>query len=71
MSMSESRVCRGRSTSGARTCSRCTGNSRGRVEILWGPEVYHYGMREFAIKDDNGYTLSFGEPTDDPTADGE
>lgn len=37
-----------------------------KVEVLWGPEVYHYGMREFAIKDCNGYTLTFGEPTDDP-----
>jgi catechol 2,3-dioxygenase-like lactoylglutathione lyase family enzyme len=33
----------------------------GRVEILWGPEVYHYGMLEFAIKDPNGYTISFGQ----------
>lgn len=37
-----------------------------KVEVLWGPEVFHYGMREFAIKDCNGYTLAFGEPTDDP-----
>ncbi len=43
----------------------------GRVEIEWGPEVYHYGMREFAIKDCNGYILSFGEPTDaEPTCQG-
>lgn len=34
----------------------------GQVEVLWGPEVYHYGMHEFAIKDCNGYTLSFGQP---------
>jgi catechol 2,3-dioxygenase-like lactoylglutathione lyase family enzyme len=38
----------------------------GEVEVLWGPEVYHYGMHEFAIKDCNGYTISFGEPTDAP-----
>lgn len=38
----------------------------GKVEILWGPEVYSYKRREFAIKDPNGYTLTFSEPTDDP-----
>jgi catechol 2,3-dioxygenase-like lactoylglutathione lyase family enzyme len=32
------------------------------VEVLWGPEVFDYGMHEFAIKDCNGYTLSFGQP---------
>lgn len=37
----------------------------GQVEVLWGPELYPYGMLEFAIKDCNGYTLSFGEPTTD------
>ncbi|QEH33804.1 Glyoxalase-like domain protein [Aquisphaera giovannonii] len=36
----------------------------GHVHVLWGPEVYEYGMHEFAIKDCNGYTISFGEPTD-------
>ena len=35
----------------------------GQVEVCWGPEVYEYGMHEFAIKDCNGYTLSFGQPT--------
>jgi catechol 2,3-dioxygenase-like lactoylglutathione lyase family enzyme len=34
----------------------------GQVEVLWGPEVYEYGMHEFAIRDCNGYTLSFGQP---------
>ena len=34
----------------------------GRVEVQWGPEIYDYGMHEFAIKDCNGYTLSFGQP---------
>lgn len=38
----------------------------GKAEVLWGPEVYSYGMREFAIKDPNGYQLAFCEPTDDP-----
>jgi hypothetical protein len=36
------------------------------VTIRWGPEIYHYGMHEFAIEDCNGYTLSFGQPTDLP-----
>ena len=33
-----------------------------RVDVQWGPEVYEYGMHEFAIKDCNGYTISFGQP---------
>lgn len=32
------------------------------VEVLWGPEDFDYGMREFAIRENNGYTISFGEP---------
>ncbi len=36
----------------------------GQVEVVWGPEIYEYGMHEFAIKDCNGYTLSFGQPVD-------
>jgi uncharacterized glyoxalase superfamily protein PhnB len=36
----------------------------GKVEVQWGPEVYEYGMHEFAIKDCNGYTLSFGQPVE-------
>lgn len=35
---------------------------RGRVEFAWGPEVMEYGMREFAIRDPNGYFLAFTEP---------
>lgn len=38
----------------------------GSVATEWGPEVYHYGRREFAIKDPNGYLLAFSEPTPDP-----
>ena len=42
-----------------------------KVEVQWGPEVFDYGMHEFAIKDCNGYTLSFGQPTDaEPTCKG-
>jgi catechol 2,3-dioxygenase-like lactoylglutathione lyase family enzyme len=36
------------------------------VPIEWGPEVYFYGRREFAIRDPDGYLLIFTEPTDDP-----
>lgn len=32
------------------------------VIVLWGPEIYDYGMHEFAITDNNGYRISFGQP---------
>lgn len=34
--------------------------------IEWGPEVYGYGRREFALLDPDGYRVIFTEPTDDP-----
>ena len=34
--------------------------------IEWGPEVYAYGRREFAINDPDGTMVIFTEPTDDP-----
>jgi uncharacterized glyoxalase superfamily protein PhnB len=34
---------------------------RDRVSAEWGPEDMPYGMKEFAIKDPDGYLLSFGE----------
>ncbi len=34
-----------------------------RIAAEWGPEKFEYGMLEFAIKDPNGYLLSFGQPT--------
>lgn len=34
----------------------------GKVEFAWGPEVMPYGMREFGIRDPNGYYLAFTEP---------
>jgi len=41
------------------------------VTVEWGPEVYVYGRREFAVRDPDGYLLIFTEPTDDPpTCDG-
>lgn len=32
-----------------------------KCEIVYPPENFEYGMREFAIKDNNGYVLNFGE----------
>jgi catechol 2,3-dioxygenase-like lactoylglutathione lyase family enzyme len=42
-------------------CDRLAGD----MAIEWGPEVYWYGRREFAIKDPSGNLLIFSEPTDD------
>jgi catechol 2,3-dioxygenase-like lactoylglutathione lyase family enzyme len=39
----------------------------GKVEIEWGPEVYWYGRREFAVRDPDGTLLLFSEQTSDPT----
>lgn len=42
---------------------------RDHAAIEWGPEVYHYGRREFSVLDPNGYSLIFSEPTDEaPTS---
>jgi catechol 2,3-dioxygenase-like lactoylglutathione lyase family enzyme len=38
----------------------------GHVAIEWGPEVYWYGRREFAVKDPDGYLLILSEQTDEP-----
>lgn len=35
-----------------------------KVKTEWGPEKMPYGMMEFAIKDPDGYLLSFGEELD-------
>jgi hypothetical protein len=35
-----------------------------RVTAEWGPEEMPYGLKEFAIKDPDGYLLSFGEELD-------
>jgi catechol 2,3-dioxygenase-like lactoylglutathione lyase family enzyme len=41
------------------------------VEIEWGPEVYFYHRREFAIRDPDGHLIILSEETDDPvTAEG-
>ena len=36
------------------------------VAVEWGPEVYSYGCREFAVRDPEGHLLIFSEPTNDP-----
>ena len=41
------------------------------LPVEWGPEVYFYGRREFAVRDPDGYLLIFTEPTDDPPTCGE
>lgn len=47
----------------------------GKIPIEWGPEVYWYGRREFAVRDPDGHLLIFSEETTDPPtcaeADGE
>lgn len=37
-----------------------------KAPIDWGPEVYWYGRREFAVTDPNGYMFIFSEVTSDP-----
>jgi len=33
-----------------------------RCTAEWGPQQMPYGLIEFALKDPNGYLLSFGQP---------
>jgi uncharacterized glyoxalase superfamily protein PhnB len=35
-----------------------------KCHVLYALENFHYGMREFAIQDNNGYVINFGEPID-------
>ena len=34
---------------------------RASVPLEWGPETKDYGMREFGVRDPNGYLLVFAE----------
>lgn len=34
---------------------------RGKTEVVYEPETFDWGMKEFAIKDNNGYILQFGQ----------
>jgi catechol 2,3-dioxygenase-like lactoylglutathione lyase family enzyme len=36
---------------------------RGKVPFAWGPEDTEFGIREFAVRDPDGYTLVFAERT--------
>ncbi|MFT3727070.1 MAG: VOC family protein [Terricaulis sp.] len=36
-----------------------------KTNVCYGLETFAYGMREFAIYDNNGYLLQFGQPTHD------
>lgn len=35
-----------------------------KCEVVYPVANFDYGMREFAIKDNNGYVLNFGEPVE-------
>ena len=39
------------------------------IAVEWGPEVYWYGRREFAVRDPNGYLVIVSEETDEPVTD--
>lgn len=39
-----------------------------KVEVCYGIENFHYGMREFAVYDNNGYLLQLGQEIEDPAA---
>ena len=47
-------------------CARLHDELRAHVKIEWGPEVYFYGRREFAVRDPDGNLLVFSEETSDP-----
>ena len=36
-----------------------------KAEVCYGIENFHYGMREFAVYDNNGYLLQFGQEIED------
>jgi catechol 2,3-dioxygenase-like lactoylglutathione lyase family enzyme len=41
---------------------RLAAELRGKVPFEWGPHETEFGLREFAIRDPNGYLLVFAEP---------
>ncbi len=41
-----------------------------RIAAEWGPDDMPYGMREFAIRDPDGYLISFGQPLHRSDAEG-
>ena len=34
----------------------------GKVEFAWGPETMDYGLREFGLRDPDGYFIAFAGP---------
>ena len=38
-----------------------------KVNVVYPLENFYYGMREFAIRDNNGYILQFGQEISDPS----
>ena len=44
---------------------------RNRARVCYPIEDFEYGMREFAIYDNNGYLLQFGQPREKETSDAE
>lgn len=40
---------------------------RDKATVVYPIENFFYGMREFAIRDNNGYMLQFGQIIDDPS----
>jgi catechol 2,3-dioxygenase-like lactoylglutathione lyase family enzyme len=43
--------------------SRLADELRGKVRFAWGPQETDFGTREFAIRDPDGYTIIFAEPS--------
>jgi catechol 2,3-dioxygenase-like lactoylglutathione lyase family enzyme len=46
---------------------KLAGELRGKVPFAWGPEETDFGIREFAVRDPNGYLLVFAEPVHSST----
>jgi len=40
------------------------------AEVVYPPTLQPYGMKEFAVRDPNGYILGFGEAMDQPSPQG-
>lgn len=40
---------------------RLAAELHGKATFLWGPEETEFGVREFAVRDPNGYVLAFAE----------
>jgi uncharacterized glyoxalase superfamily protein PhnB len=44
----------------------CWEQVKDKVNVIYPLENFYYGMREFAIRDNNGYILQFGQEITDP-----